>query len=48
MLLACVRTEQKKLRHSHLWAAYCITFQPLAVSMSWLPFTAPISGEWSI
>ena len=24
MLLACVRTEQKKLRHSHLWAAFLV------------------------
>lgn len=24
MLLACVKTEQKKLRHSHLWAAFLV------------------------
>lgn len=24
MLLACVKTEQKKLRHSHLWAAFLL------------------------
>ena len=24
MLLACIKTEQKKLRHSHLWAAFLV------------------------
>ena len=24
MLLACIKTEQKKLRHSHLWAAFIV------------------------
>ena len=36
MLLACIKTEQKKLRHSHLWAAFLV----ISFSSDWLFPTA--------